>query len=75
MGIDDLSTAFNSPLRCSSIDFAFTLKLFQKLKGCEKKTKKLRNEVQELKTEKDAVTEELEQLKIMIAKDNKRPHS
>ena len=31
--------------------------------------------MQELKTEKDAVTEELEQLKIMIAKDNKTPHS
>ena len=75
MGIDDLSTALNSPLRCGSIDFAFTLKRFQKLKGWEKKSKKLRNEVQELKTEKDAVTEELEQLKIMIAEDNKRPHS
>ena len=75
MGIDDLSTALNSPLRCGSIDFAFTLKLFQKLKGCEKKIKKLRNEVQDLKTEKDELTEELEQLKIMIAKDNKIPHS
>ena len=34
------------------------------------KNKKLKNKIKQLKTEKDALTEELEQLKIMIAKDN-----